>query len=188
MHISCLLLEPISTMLWMSLHAFPFQVLNMSVWTPTLPAAQGLCRLSHTHTHTQHFSGGEPVQPRSFDITVGHFEQYASNNNFKTKKIKHTSSIDTNVRVPWLFNKRSRQFTEFQSDVPQQPWVESLFCLYSPTVCGSCSVVVTIPKAWELPWPTPEAHKTPLFLCAIKLPALQRYKSSKKKKNLNDAR
>lgn len=44
--------------------------------------------------------------------------------------------------------------------------------LHRPTVIGSCSVVVTIPKPWllQLPRTTPGARKAPNF-CAIKLPA-----------------
>lgn len=119
-----------------------------SVW---MTIESQLLRASHTlarsHKHTQHFRRQTRASVTLWQKTVGHLEQYASNNNFKTeKKIKHTSSIDTNVRVSWLSDKCSRQFTKFLSDVPPQPWVESLFCLYSPTVCRSCSVVVAIPK------------------------------------------
>lgn len=100
MHISCLLLEPIKTMLWMWLHLHPLQGLT-SVWIESqlLGASPDA---SHTHTvshlQTQDFSWSKPVQPWHLWHNRWHFEQYAQNNIFETKKnTKHTSSIDKDL-------------------------------------------------------------------------------------------
>lgn len=184
-------------MLWISLHLFLSRFLTrQSGWLePQLLRASLETSHSHALVHSHAFHTNGVSQEENLCSREASTKLLAILSNrlkiitLRQKKISNIQAASIQMLGCHDFSTNAAgNFTKFQSDVPPHPWVELLFCLYSPTVCGSCSVVVTIPKACEPPRPTPGAHKTSLFLCAIKLPALQKYNSTfylteKKKKD-----
>lgn len=90
-----------------------------------------------------------------------------------TRKKEQTSSIVTNVMVPWLSNMQQASLWDLifllLCDILQQSCVVFFLSLHRPTVWGSCSVVVTIPKPWllKLPRVNTRGAQGSVFLCNI---------------------